>query len=133
MPIILNRYNMLPDDFMSLNDFENSTYHSITINTTDFSNEDPIISLSMVSYKSVQAQQWTVTIKGHKISKVYYSKIDDVMWPSDKPLIQLLDNHPLLLKYKDQFGSLYFSGHCADPNKLFADLYKAHFAFCNSY
>jgi hypothetical protein len=124
---------MLPKELLQLLNGKEGTFLRIQIDTTDFTMLDPLIDFSLVSRFGKKAQQqWTIMIKGHMETN-FHTGMRLKFVHRDKPRLEILDQHPVLLRYNSQSGCLYFKGKSADPDKLFTDLYKAHFAFCGTH
>src|SRR6202012_6187691 len=47
--------------------------------------------------------------------------------------IRIVDDHPLLWRYTDFQASLYYSGNCSDPEKLFYQIYQVHYSLYQTY
>lgn len=67
---------------------------------------------------------WRVDVVGHRENRVSFNYASD---------IRIEQEHPLLWKYTDIQGNLYFAGSCSDPTKLFYRMYHVHQKLFGSY
>jgi hypothetical protein len=124
---------MLPKELLELLNGDEATFLRIQIDATDFTMVDPVIDFSLVSrFGKKTQQQWSIMIKGHMETNLHTGMRFKFVH-REKPRLEILDQHPLLLGYNSRSGCLYFKGKSANPDKLFTDLYKAHFAFCGTH
>jgi hypothetical protein len=119
---------VLPDELKILLDETDEEDTRIYIDAADFSKVEPEIALTVITenYEGKEGvrQSWLLTIKQHRASKIF---------SEFSARLEILDTHPLLFDYKEQHGSLYYSGHCTEHYKLFADLFAAHLNICGTF
>lgn len=117
---------MIPELLEAVIEKYDSDEIRIYIDRTDFTQIDGIVEFTLIvdEFEEQVKQEWKVRIKNPIVS-VVSNEIQN--------RLQIFDHHPLLLEYKDQECSLYFSGKCSNPELLFVDLYQSHFDQCANY
>lgn len=119
--------NVLDDIIYDLDDVDHELGYGFVITNVDF----PLGSIDVTFQVNTGASgkevngEWQLSIKNYR-----KYRIDDA-W-SDYGF-EVYDIHPLLLEYKEDKVSLYFSTGSENPDKLLSDVYKAHRAVCGEH
>ena len=75
-------------------------------------------------YQASLGEEWIVNVTGQRENRISFDLAAD---------IDIKEDHPLLWKYTDLQCELYFSGICADPGKVFLDMYQTHYSLFRKY
>jgi hypothetical protein len=67
---------------------------------------------------------WRVEAVGHRENRITFDYGEN---------IRIEDDHPLLWRYTDLQASLYYTGSCSEPEKLFYQIYQVHFSLFQTY
>jgi hypothetical protein len=67
---------------------------------------------------------WRVEAIGHRENRITFDYGED---------IRIVVDHPLLWRYTDFQASLYYTGNCTHPEKLFYNIYRVHFGLYGTY
>ncbi len=67
---------------------------------------------------------WRVEAIGHRENRITFDYGEN---------IRIVNDHPLLWRYNDLQASLYYTGRCSDPEKLFYQIYQVHFSLYQTY
>ncbi len=75
-------------------------------------------------YQASLGEEWIVNVTGQKENRISFDLAAD---------INIKEDHPLLWKYIDIQCELYFRGFCAEPGKVFLDMYQKHYSLFRKY
>lgn len=124
----LNNLIMLPKNITDI--LENNDSEDINIQITKVENKsvDPSfeIELSVTAYNDEDNFSSSWIIQTFNYRKCNFS-LDFAS------TIQLNNTHPILWQFSDIQSSLYFSGICSNPDKLFMDLFNTHVSIMGNY
>jgi hypothetical protein len=115
---------VLPKDLSDILENYDPEDFDIVITKINFEDSNPKfdIQLSVIGYNDEDdiIRTWTIQTKQYRKSKIFLD------YSSTMGISQ---DHPILWQFSDIQSELYFSGHCADVDKLFVNLYKIHKSF----
>ena len=67
---------------------------------------------------------WRIEAVGHRENRITFDYGQN---------IRIVTDHPLLWRYTDLQASLYYTGNCSNPEKLFYNIYHTHFSLYGTY
>jgi hypothetical protein len=112
---------VLPRDLTDIFEEYTEDDYNLYVTKAENSGDNFLIDFSIdvqdINDKGTISQKWTIEAKGTRKTKVSFDFA---------PVIEIIDDHPLLGEFTDTQCQLYFTGHCKDPAKLFYELYVTH-------
>lgn len=117
---------MLPSEIQYLLDNYDAEDISISIKTADYSGDKPRIVFTIHELGN-PSQTWTLEIIRHVASELSFT------YSVTDTTIILTDDHPLLWKYSDIHGELYFNGSCKNTYKIVSELNQTDFELFGKY